>query len=99
MATLAKLLVTLGLDAKAYHEGLTKATDSTSSFVGKIGGTIGTGLKVGLVALGGGVAAAIAGIFQGVTSNAEFERFNTQFGVLLGSAEKAQARLDELSKF
>lgn len=99
MATLAKLLVGLGLDAREYDKGLDEAEKKADGFGGKIGGFLGGAMKVGLAATAGGVVAAIGGIVKGVASNAEFERYETQFGVLLGSTEKAKARLQDLAKF
>jgi len=46
------------------------------------------------------VAGSIAGVGRTmIDSNAEFERYAVQFGVLLGSTEAAQERLDELATF
>lgn len=99
MATLAKLLVGLGLDASEYDKGLDKAEQKADGFGSKIGGFLGGAMKAGLAATAGGVIAAIGGIVKGVASNAEFERYETQFGVLLGSTDKAKARLQDLAKF
>jgi hypothetical protein len=48
-----------------------------------------------------GLAAAGVGALTGglISGNAEFERYETQFGVLLGSAEAAKERLAELAEF
>ena len=99
MATLAKLLVGLGLDATEYDKGLDQAESKADGFGTKIGGFLGGAMKLGLAATAGGVVAAIGGIVKGVASNAEFERYQTQFGVLLGSTDKAKARLEDLAKF
>jgi len=99
MTTLAKLLVGLGLDASEYDKGLDQAETKASGFGSKIGGFLGSAMKMGLAATAGGVIAAIGGIVKGVASNAEFERYQTQFGVLLGSTEKAKERLADLAKF
>ena len=99
MTTLAKLVVALGLDAKEYDKGLDDAEGKASGFGSKIGGFLGSAMKMGLAATAGGVIAAIGGIVKGVASNAEFERYQTQFGVLLGSTEKAKERLADLAKF
>lgn len=99
MATLAKLLVALGLDASEYDEGLDKAKDKADGFGNKLGGFLGSAMKLGLAATAGGVVAALGGIVKGVASNAEFERYQTQFSVLLGSTEKAKARLQDLADF
>lgn len=99
MATLAKLLVGLGLDATEYDKGLDTAEQKADGFGSKIGGFLGNAMKLGLAATAGGVVAAIGGIVKGVASNAEFERYQTQFGVLLGSTDKAKERLKELADF
>lgn len=99
MTTLAKLIVGLGLDAKEYDKGLDQAEGKANTFGSKIGGFLGSAMKMGLAATAGGVIAAIGGIVKGVASNAEFERYQTQFGVLLGSTEKAKERLSDLAKF
>ena len=50
----------------------------------------------GLSAVGG----AVGGLAKGMVSgNAEFERYQTQFGVLLKSSDKAKERLSALAKF
>lgn len=99
MATLAKLLVALGLDATEYDKGLDQAEGKAEGFGTKIGGFLGNAMKLGLAATAGGVVAAIGGIVKGVASNAEFERYETQFGVLLGSTDAARKRLEDLAKF
>lgn len=99
MATLAKLLVGLGLDATEYDKGLDQAESKADGFGSKIGGFLGTAMKAGLAATAGGVIASIGAIVKGVASNAEFERYETQFGVLLGSTDAAKARLADLAKF
>ena len=65
-----------------------------------------TGLIDGLGKIGMGVfgiqqlAQGVASLAQGmVAGNAEFERYETQFGVLLGSAKAAKDRLQELAEF
>lgn len=68
---------------------------------GLFGGFMGGLAKFGLAA--GGIA-AVTGAFKGLTGgliagNAEFERYEVQFGVLLGSVDKAKERIGELSKF
>lgn len=64
MATLAKLLVALGIDARDYERGLDEAESRTESFTSKltsgfskIGGFMGGAMLSGVTALGGGIAA------------------------------------------
>ena len=79
------------------------ATDRASSVLSGIG----SGLRsVGTIALGaaaaglGAVATGIGAVaVAAVQGNAQFEQYNTQFEVLLGSAEAAQQRMAELSEF
>jgi phage tail tape-measure protein len=103
--------ITLG-DAIFYFKGdnsdLDRATDEatqkTESASGKIKGflsnafavTLGGFIQQGLQSITGGFGNLWHGMIDG---NAEFERYNVQFGVLLGGADKAKARLDELAKF
>ncbi len=67
-------------------------------FVSNLVGGLG---QIGLASMGiKSVIDGVAGLATGmVAGNAEFERYETQFGVLLGSSEKAKQRLDELAKF
>jgi hypothetical protein len=63
---------------------------------------VGIGTALGGALVGGLSLAkdAIFGLAEGaIAGNAEFERYNTQFGVLLGSAEAAKTRLSELTTF
>lgn len=103
--------ITLG-DAIFYFKGdnsdLDRATDEatqkTEGAAGKIKGflsnafavTLGGFIQQGLQSITGGFGNLWHGMIDG---NAEFERYNVQFGVLLGGADKAKARLDELAKF
>jgi phage-related protein len=60
------------------------------SFV--LGGAIQAGI--------GAITSSMGGLIDGMISgNAQFERYQVQFGVLLGSADAAKARLDDLAKF
>lgn len=70
--------------------GIGNAVSTAFGFV--TGGIITRGLD----AITGSVGGLIDGMVNG---NAEFERYQTQFGVLLGGAEQAKQRLDELAKF
>lgn len=63
---------------------------------------VGIGTALGGAVVGGLTAAkdALFGLANGaIAGNAEFERYNTQFGVLLGSAEAAKERIAELTQF
>ncbi len=71
---------------------------SVGSSVRGITGALGSiGLAAdGLRAIGSAATGMIKGLVSG---NAQFEDYNVQFGVLLGGADKAQARLKELAEF
>lgn len=85
--------------------GLTSAFTAPIQGAASLGSAIGgltTGFaKFGLAADGIKTALEVArGAISGLVSgNAQFETFETQFGVLLGSADAAKARLADLSKF
>jgi hypothetical protein len=79
------------------------ATDNASRVLGSVGQNL---RSIGTFALGGltaGLAAATAGIVglasAAVQGNAQFETYNQQFEVLLGSAEAAKQRMEELAEF
>lgn len=79
------------------------ATDRASSVISGIGsglrsvGTIALGAAAaGLGAVATGIGAVAVAAIQG---NAQFEQYNTQFTVMLGSAEEAQQRMAELAEF
>lgn len=107
MTTSAELAIVL--TAKDMASGVLKKTadeignvgsaakKSGDLFSGFLGGFAKVGLAAtGVMALGG----AIGGLAKGmVAGNAEFERYETQFGVLLGSVDKAKERIGQLSKF
>jgi len=85
-------MVTRGRDegARSLIEGLSGSLGRMAEFAG---GTL----------IAGGLS-KIADSFRGVagamvSGNAEFERYETQFGVLLGGADAAKARLAELADF
>jgi phage-related protein len=57
---------------------------------------LGGAIQAGIGAITGSVGGLVDGMISG---NAQFERYQTQFGVLLGGADAAKARLDDLAKF
>lgn len=81
----------------ATHDAGRKAETSGGLFSGMLG----TFAKVGLAATGiAAIAGALKGLVGGLVSgNAEFERYEVQFGVLLGSVDKAKERIGALAKF
>lgn len=95
-----ELYASLNLDTKQFDENLNKSEGKASKFGGVLstalgfvaGGVITKGLDIVGGAIGGIADAMIGG-------NAEFERYQTQFGVLLGSTDAAKERLAQLAKF
>ncbi len=89
---------------------LSKFSSSAQGHASSVGGAF-EGISARAVALGGIMAnvatnaiGALGGAFGALKSgmidgNAEFERYETQFGVLLGSAGAAKDRLKELADF
>lgn len=97
MSVASELAVRFTADTSGLDEGAKKA----EGIVGRVTGGLG---KLGLAGLGLGVIKSgiegIAGAAQGlIAGNAEFERYETQLGTLMGSADAAKERLAELAEF
>ena len=108
MTTLATMVVKLVGDIGGFSQSLDQAQQKTKSFsasitsafgdIGRIAGgfVIGNAISAGL----GKVADVIGDVKSAmIDGNAEFERYQVQFGVLLGSTDAAQQRLKELADF
>lgn len=101
---IATLITNLGLDASNYTQGLNKAENDGRGFGARVGGFLNNAFAF---ATGGLISKGIEGIvgsFDSLKSgmidgNAEFETYTTQFGVLLGNADAAKQRLEDLAKF
>ncbi len=83
---------------------LDSAAGNAGGTFGRLGGIMQTALGFvtgGAIAAGlGAIKDSIGGVISGmVGGNAEFERYQVQFTTLLGSADAAKQRLDELTKF
>lgn len=100
----------IGVDAGATKVGndVTKSIDGVEVAAKKATGGVGGFFKDAfsfatggaITAAIGGIANAVGGLVSGmVKGNAEFETYETQFGVLLGSADAAKQRLADLAKF
>ncbi len=92
------------VDLTGLGQGLSQAENKTRGAVGALGGFLGTALGTVTGIIGGQILNGVGGALNSVKDamiggNAEFERYNVQFGVLLGSADAAQARIDELAQF
>ncbi|HRF47002.1 MAG TPA: hypothetical protein PLC98_05185 [Anaerolineales bacterium] len=92
------------VDLTGLGQGLSQAESKTRSAVGAFGGFLGTALGTVTGIIGGQILGAVGGALGNIKDamiggNAEFERYNVQFGVLLGSADAAQQRIDELAEF
>jgi phage-related protein len=114
MATLATLAVKLIGDTSGFSESMSGAAGQTRQFADKfegeakrIGGlgsimsgafswVTGNVIMRGIDAVVGSIGSLKSGMIDG---NAEFERYQVQFGVLLGSTEAAKQRLEDLAKF
>ncbi len=99
--SLGESVLSLTTDHSAFDKGLEDAHSRAKSVTGSIGGIFDTLGKVGLGVFGvtqlvGAVGSLASGMVSG---NAEFERYETQFGVLLGSTKAAKDRLAELADF
>lgn len=100
MTSLGKIFIDVAIDESGFDSGLSslnKKTESAGGFLkNALSFATGGAILGGLTAIGGKIL-DVAGSM--VTGNAEFEKYQTQFGVLLGSTEAAKQRLDELAKF
>lgn len=79
--------------------GLDKTLNSAKSAASSFGDAFNTGMArvgVGLAGVAVGVGALVGKMIGG---NAQFEQYNTQFEVMLGSAELAKQRMAELAEF
>jgi hypothetical protein len=104
--TVATLQARLTADTTDMQSGLKSAQSALTSTASSMGGV---GAKA--VAMGNMISSAalgavnqLSGAFSGLASsmvggNAQFETYETQFGVLLGSAGAAKDRLAELAQF
>lgn len=99
--SLGDAVLSLSTSTKEFDAGLDAAHSHASKTTGAIGGIFNALGKIGLAGLGiKAITDSVAGLAGGLVSgNAEFERYNVQFGVLLGSAEAAKDRLAELADF
>jgi hypothetical protein len=96
---LPTLVQRIRLDASSYSAGVRTANASLSALSSGIGGTLrllgtvagATGAALGAIATGGAIL--------GQRTNAELETAELQFRTLLGSAEAAHQRVQELFKF
>lgn len=94
------IFVKLDLDTADFDRGLEQSANKAeksggflqNAFAFATGGAILGGLNA--------VKDSVLGVAKSmIDSNAEFETYQTQFGVLLGSTDEAKKRLDELAKF
>lgn len=104
LPSLGEAVLDITADSSRLPAGLDHAHSQVQGAVGKLQGFLGGALQF---AVGGIIQTAITTlsgsvgqIFDGmIKGNAEFERYNVQFGVLLGSADLAKERLAELELF
>ena len=104
---IADLYAKIGADTTGFDQGLghvQKSMEDTQQKAGGLGSALSNMFSMAggfLLAQGiGAVTGAVGGLVSGMVSgNAEFERYQTQFGVLLKSSEAAKDRLAELADF
>ncbi|MBW2672576.1 MAG: tape measure protein [Deltaproteobacteria bacterium] len=99
--TVGELLFKLGIDTKAYEQGLARMEKQTQATSTRLGDMLKNAFSV---AIGIGFFEAIRRGFQSVVGeavnfNAMMEQARIGFTTMLGSAEKAQAFLDEMADF
>src|SRR5512133_1852131 len=85
MSNIASLMVTLGLDSKAFDKGVdsaTKRAGGLASSLSKVGAAAITG---GIVAVGAGVAALSAGLVDSVKAASEAADIQAQLDAVLRS--------------
>lgn len=81
--------------AKAEKE----AKDRFSAIGESVNNAFNTVITRGALGAAAAVGAAAAGIFRGIQSNIQFEKFEAQFATLLGSTAAAQKQIAALSTF
>ena len=84
--------------------GLSNAAERSGGALGKMGGILQTALGFvagGIISAGiNKITESVGGLINGmIGGNAEFERYETQFKTLLGSADAAKERLAALTEF
>lgn len=99
--SLGEAVLSLTTDQSKFKSGLDDAKSHAQKTTGLIGGIFEGLGKVGLAGMGiKALADGVTGLASSLVSgNAEFERYETQFGVLLGSTTEAKDRLAELAEF
>lgn len=90
MPTLAKLLVTLGLDSRDFDSGIDRASQKTSGLSTAVSAAASTA-AVGLVAIGGAVAGAA---YSGLQFNNSMEIVTAQLNAFTKDGAKTAAILD-----
>ena len=107
---IADLYAKIGADTSELDKGLSHAQGAMGQAADAMGGALDSvsaravalGVTLGNIATAGlsQLTQAVTGLASGMVSgNAEFERYQTQFTVLLKSADAAKQRLAELAEF
>ena len=89
-------MVKIGLDDKKFKEGVRKAEKETKNFGDKAKSFMNTAKKI---AIGGvGVAATVGSMLAktGIEYNSQMENYTTNFKVMLGGAEEAAKKVEQL---
>jgi ABC-type multidrug transport system fused ATPase/permease subunit len=95
----AELKARLTLNNSQFMRGLQGSLAAGKDFGRTLAKTGMLAGKAGFLALGAAAGVAAVGIYKAVNAAAEMEKSVVSFSVLLGSVEKAQARMKELADF
>jgi tape measure domain-containing protein len=101
MVYAAELGVRASWDDSKMQAGMHRTESDIRGFISNVKGSISQGIgqalgQMGFASVKDGVRQLVSGM---IDSNAQFEDFNTQFEVMLGSAEKAKSFYKELNDF
>lgn len=99
--TVAELEVIIDARIDKFRAKLQQAERETKSFAARAGDSIlqGIGLAIGQFSAQSLVQGIVGVTRSMISGNAEMERYETQFGVLLGTIDEAKARMAELATF
>lgn len=99
MATLAELVVKIGVNAGELTKGLTASQKEVRKFgkeMSALGDSIKTGIAVGATAAAAGLGALVA---SGIKANANMEAYRNTLNTVMGDSEKAGQTLDWVKQY
>jgi phage-related protein len=102
--SIGSVFVEIGANTDKLETGLGRAKSAVEGFGAKASGLAGIAAGGFGMAIAAPILSSVGGLFESVTSgvmdtNAAMESSATSWGVLLGGADQAQAKLDELFAF